>query len=77
MKGTVPGPILNYISKQALKQATAWVKRESEANPNNTIPSIYSNKKHTMAAAAATSVVSNTPSGGNMKRFSRLFAFRK
>lgn len=45
MKGSVPGPILNYISKQALKQATAWVKRESEANPNRAIPSIYASKK--------------------------------
>lgn len=26
----VPGPILNYISKSALKQATGWVKKESE-----------------------------------------------
>jgi hypothetical protein len=39
MKGSVPGPILNYISKQALKQATAWVKKESENNPSLTIPS--------------------------------------
>jgi hypothetical protein len=38
MKGSVPGPILNYISKQALKQATAWVKKESEANPTLKVP---------------------------------------
>ena len=36
LKGAVPGPILNYISKAALKQATAWVKKESEANPTAT-----------------------------------------
>jgi hypothetical protein len=30
MKGVVPGPIMNYISKAALKQATSWVKKESE-----------------------------------------------
>ena len=36
LKGAVPGPILNYISKAALKQATSWVKKESEANPSQT-----------------------------------------
>lgn len=30
LAGSVPGPILNYISKAALKQATGWVKKESE-----------------------------------------------
>lgn len=30
LKGSVPGPILNYLSKSALKTATAWVKKESE-----------------------------------------------
>ena len=30
LSGAVPGPILNYISKSALKQATGWVKKESE-----------------------------------------------
>jgi len=33
MGGPIPTPLLNYIGKQALKQATSWVKRESEANP--------------------------------------------
>ncbi|GKY91214.1 hypothetical protein MPSEU_000094100 [Mayamaea pseudoterrestris] len=33
LTGKVPGPIFNYISKAALKQATSWVKRESESNP--------------------------------------------
>lgn len=33
MNGSVPGPILNYISKAALKQATGWVKKESEKAP--------------------------------------------
>lgn len=36
LKGSVPGPILNYLSKSALKTATAWVKKESEKNPNDT-----------------------------------------
>jgi hypothetical protein len=31
LQGSVPGPILNYISKAALKQATGWVKKESES----------------------------------------------
>lgn len=30
MRGSVPGPVLNYISKKALQQATGWVKKESE-----------------------------------------------
>jgi len=33
MGGPIPTPLLNYIGKQALKQATSWVKKESEANP--------------------------------------------
>jgi hypothetical protein len=36
MNGHVPAPILNTISKSALKQATAWVKKESEKNPTAT-----------------------------------------
>ena len=45
MKGHVPGPILNQISKAALKQATAWVKKESEANPGLTLRAEYGGKK--------------------------------
>lgn len=41
LAGKVPGPILNYISKAALKQATSWVKKESESNPDASIPSIF------------------------------------
>jgi hypothetical protein len=41
MKGSVPKPILSYISKSALKQATGWVKKESEQNPEATVPSQY------------------------------------
>jgi hypothetical protein len=37
MKGHVPKPIFNYISQAALKQATSWVKRESEAHPERTV----------------------------------------
>ena len=33
MSGPVPTPVMNFIGKQALKQATSWVKKESEANP--------------------------------------------
>lgn len=39
MKGHVPKPIFNYISQAALKQATSWVKRESEAHPERTVGS--------------------------------------
>lgn len=32
LKGSVPGPVLNYLSKAALKSATSWVKKQSEDN---------------------------------------------
>mmetsp|Transcript_18035 Transcript_18035/g.29891 ORF Transcript_18035/g.29891 Transcript_18035/m.29891 type:complete len:269 (-) Transcript_18035:1694-2500(-) len=41
LRSAVPGPVLNFISKSALKQATAWVKKESEKAPTNTIPAEY------------------------------------
>ena len=41
MKASVPGPILNYISKQALKQATGWVKKEAEKKPDETPAAEY------------------------------------
>lgn len=34
LKGAVPGPVMNFISKSALKTATGWVKKESEKNPS-------------------------------------------
>lgn len=37
-KTSLPGPVMNFVSKSALKQATAWVKRESEGNTNALIP---------------------------------------
>jgi hypothetical protein len=37
MTGVVPAPILNYISKAALRQATGWVKRESEKQYNTAL----------------------------------------
>lgn len=33
LKGSVPGPVMNFVSKSALKAATGWVKKESEKNP--------------------------------------------
>lgn len=32
LKGSVPGPVMNYLSKAALKSATSWVKKQSEEN---------------------------------------------
>lgn len=67
MKGNVPGPILNYISKQALKQATAWVKRESEANPTKTPPALYGVKSshHFLGhAASSEDAASSQPKRG-------------
>lgn len=37
-KSAVPKPIMNFLTKSALRQATSWVKRESEAKPTATIP---------------------------------------
>mmetsp|Transcript_8324 Transcript_8324/g.10536 ORF Transcript_8324/g.10536 Transcript_8324/m.10536 type:complete len:262 (+) Transcript_8324:195-980(+) len=37
-KNSLPGPIMTFLQKTALKQATSWVKRESEGNPEADIP---------------------------------------
>jgi len=37
-KNALPKPIMNYLQKTALKQATAWVKKESEGNPDAAFP---------------------------------------
>lgn len=39
LKGAVPKPVVNFISKSALKAATGWVKKESEKNHMVTLPS--------------------------------------
>ena len=41
----MPGPVLNFISKSALKQATHWVKKESEAAPDNKIPDQFASEQ--------------------------------
>lgn len=56
MKGSVPKPILNYISKAALKQATAWVKKESEKFPEKTIASEYGSLPTTKRKAMPSTV---------------------
>ena len=40
-KRAVPGPVMNFLTKSALKQATSWVKRESEGKPEASIPKQY------------------------------------
>lgn len=40
-KRAVPGPVMNFLTKSALKQATGWVKRESEAKPEGAVPAIF------------------------------------
>jgi hypothetical protein len=45
MNSSVPGPVLHFISQSALKQATAWVKKESESAPTARIPSQYASGK--------------------------------
>jgi hypothetical protein len=41
MKGNLPKPIINYIGKAALKQATSWVKKEAEQNQEATPPAPF------------------------------------
>lgn len=38
LKGTVPKPVLNYLSQSALRTATGWVKKESEKSSGATEP---------------------------------------
>lgn len=40
-RSAVPGPVMSFLTKQALKQATSWVKRESEALPTAEIPNAF------------------------------------
>jgi hypothetical protein len=49
MAGSVPKPIINFLGKVALKQATSWVKKESESLPQATLPKQYEGAKHAMA----------------------------
>lgn len=45
MAGSVPKPIINFIGKVALKQATSWVKKESEKKPDGQVPSKFASAK--------------------------------
>ncbi|KAL7558311.1 hypothetical protein ACA910_019344 [Epithemia clementina (nom. ined.)] len=49
MNGPVPRPLLNYVKKVAPQTATAWVKRESEANPQRKAKLFMSHDTTTMA----------------------------
>lgn len=40
-KNSLPGPIMSFLQKTALKQATGWVKKESEKKPDADIPKEY------------------------------------
>lgn len=44
LKGAVPGPVVNFISKNALKAATGWVKKESEKNPSGELDLAFVDK---------------------------------
>mmetsp|Transcript_25039 Transcript_25039/g.42649 ORF Transcript_25039/g.42649 Transcript_25039/m.42649 type:complete len:288 (-) Transcript_25039:987-1850(-) len=44
LSSAIPTPVLNYIGKSALKQATSWVKKESEAEPDSTVPTEFVTK---------------------------------
>lgn len=51
MAGSVPKPVINFLGKVALKQATAWVKKESESNPNTPLPKAFSSVKDAFVKA--------------------------
>lgn len=44
-KTSLPKPVMNFVSKSALKQATGWVKRESEGLRDAVIPEQFRGKK--------------------------------
>lgn len=47
MASAVPRPVLNFIGKSALRQATSWVKKESETQPDETVPPEFAQSKET------------------------------
>ena len=60
MKGHVPKPIFNYISKAALKQATSWVKRESELHPDRTVEPALGGQRIPVSSMSSSSSSSST-----------------
>lgn len=53
LKGSVPGPVMNYLSKAALKSATSWVKKQSEENAGDFHVAEEYGYKHTIPSAVA------------------------
>jgi len=51
LKGAVPGPVVNFVSKSALKAATGWVKKESEKNPTAEVNLAFVDKSSMTATA--------------------------
>jgi hypothetical protein len=47
LKGSVPKPVVNFLSKTALKTATGWVNKESEKSPATKISSLFKSKAFT------------------------------
>lgn len=41
LPAAVPGAVVNFVTKKALKQATSWVKRESESKPAAEFPAEF------------------------------------
>lgn len=46
LKGSVPKPVVNFLSKTALKSATGWVKKESEKAPTGSIAPAFLSKAY-------------------------------
>ena len=55
LKGAVPGPVVNFVSKSALKAATGWVKKESEKNPDGKVDLAFVDKSRMVSEAPAAS----------------------
>jgi len=53
LKGAVPGPVVNFVSKSALKAATGWVKKESEKNPTAEVALAFVDKSKMMSTTPA------------------------
>jgi hypothetical protein len=41
LSGGMPKPVVNFISKSALKTATGWVKKESEKDLEGKVPTAF------------------------------------
>lgn len=53
LKGSVPGPVMNFVSKSALKSATGWVKKHSEKHPDAEVKLAFVDKSKMLSGEPA------------------------